>query len=47
VIEHVSHNCVSRATEEVSGRECFLAELEHQTELSAPGAVIVPIAILK
>jgi len=47
VIEHVSHNCVSRATVEMSGRECFLAELEHQTELSAPGAVIVPIAIVK
>jgi hypothetical protein len=47
LIEHVSHSCKSRAVEETSGRECFLAELEHQTELSSPGAVIVPIAILK
>jgi hypothetical protein len=47
LIEHVSHSCKSLATKDTSGRECFLTELEHQTELSAPGAVIVPIAILK
>jgi hypothetical protein len=29
------------------GRPCFLRKLEHQTELHAPGAVIVPIAIYK
>jgi hypothetical protein len=47
LIEHVSHNCTMQATQGTNGRDCFLAELEHQTELSAPGAVIVPIAILK
>jgi hypothetical protein len=47
LVEHVSHNCRSRAAQKESGRKCFLTELESETELSSPGAVIVPIAILK
>ncbi len=47
LIEHVSHNCRSEAGDGMSGRHCFLAELSRETELSAPGAVIVPIAIVK
>jgi hypothetical protein len=33
--------------EATEGSSCFIAELERQTEIEAPGAVIVPIAILK
>jgi hypothetical protein len=48
LIEHVSHSCKSQAgTLEITGRECFISELTEQTELAGPGAVIVPIAILK
>jgi hypothetical protein len=31
----------------IKGRECFLRKLERQTELYAPGAVILPVAIYK
>lgn len=58
LIEHVSHNCVTQRVEAVReelispypsirGRGCFLAKLKRQTELYAPGAVILPIAIYK
>jgi hypothetical protein len=47
LVEHVSHNCRSRAAKKETGRKCFLTELENETELPSPGAVIVPIAILK
>lgn len=58
LIEHVSHNCTTRRTGAerrespsrsrlIEGRACFLAKLKEQTELHAPGAVILPIAIYK
>jgi hypothetical protein len=56
LIEHVSHNCrAPRArsdafqlgSPEIEGRNCFLAKLKRQTELYAPGAVILPIAVYK
>jgi hypothetical protein len=56
LIEHVSHNCKTRRTDTepkksrsrlIEGRACFLAKLKRQTELYAPGAVILPIAIYK
>lgn len=58
LIEHVSHNCKTRSTageqrehpsrsKLIGGRACFLAKLKQQTELHAPGAVILPIAIYK
>jgi hypothetical protein len=48
LIEHVSHSCKSLSgDQQMTGRECFISELGQQTELSSPGAVIVPIAILK
>lgn len=58
LIEHVSHTCRTRDTSatqakqtsqtaSVEGRACFLAKLKRQTELYAPGAVILPIAIYK
>jgi len=33
--------------EKIVGRECFLRKLERQTELYAPGAVILPLAVYK
>jgi hypothetical protein len=58
LIEHVSHNCKTQRTggeqrehpsrsRLIGGRACFLAKLKRQTELYAPGAVILPIAIYK
>jgi hypothetical protein len=58
LIEHVSHSCITRPTEAevaehpsrgglIRGRACFLAKLRRQTELYAPGIVILPIAIYK
>jgi hypothetical protein len=59
LIEHVSHNCKLQAAEAdgdsdggqgskpLKGTECFVSELKKQTEVAAPAAVIVPIAILK
>jgi len=55
LIEHVSHNCKTRSDPEgftlgssvIEGRGCFLAKLKRQTELYAPGAVILPIAVYK
>jgi hypothetical protein len=58
LIEHVSHSCVTSSTEAevtenpsragpIRGRACFLAKLRRQTELYAPGIVILPIAIYK
>jgi hypothetical protein len=58
LIEHVSHNCktprnltTTKAnpphSSTIEGRACFLAKLKRQTELHAPGAVILPIAIYK
>jgi len=58
LIDHVSHNCKTRRTETerkehpsrsplIEGRHCFLAKLKRQTTLTAPGAVILPIAIYK
>jgi hypothetical protein len=36
-----------KQTEEILGRRCFLLKLERQTELYAPGAVILPLAVYK
>lgn len=58
LIKHVSHSCKTRRTDAegeehpsrsplIEGRACFLAKLKRQTELEAPGAVILPIAIYK
>ena len=54
LIDHVSHSCEmsdpeaeGKAADPLTGRDCFLRKLERQTELFAPGAVIVPIAIYK
>jgi hypothetical protein len=58
LIEQVSHNCStprSAGAQEkhpsrspvIKGRACFLAKLKRQTELYAPGAVILPIAVYK
>lgn len=57
LIEHVSHSCKTRSggaqakhsseSSSIEGRACFLAKLKRQTELYAPGAVILPIAIYK
>jgi hypothetical protein len=58
LINHVSHTCERQLVgdfggidadgpDKITGRECFISELDQQTELSAPGAVIVPIAIVK
>lgn len=57
LIEHVSHSCETSRSEgeseqppgdgTVAGRACFLAKLKRQTELYAPGAVILPIAVYK
>jgi hypothetical protein len=35
------------AEEKVKGRECFLLKLDRQTELYAPGALILPLAVYK
>jgi hypothetical protein len=48
LVNHVSHNCaVLVSKEKKKGRACFLANLEEQTQLRAPGAVILPIAVYK
>jgi hypothetical protein len=58
LIEQVSHNCKTRRTDAelnkhperdglIEGRDCFLAKLRRQTQLYAPGIVILPIAIFK
>jgi len=58
LIEHVSHGCLASAGEAeqekqpgsgayIEGKECFLEKLERQTEVSAPGLVILPVAIYK
>jgi hypothetical protein len=58
LIGNVSHNCKTTGAQiqsigpkssspSIEGRACFLAKLKRQTELHAPGAVILPIAIYK
>jgi hypothetical protein len=57
LIRHVSHNCKTQRAQRgggkrasstpIEGRHCFLAKLKRQTELYAPGAVILPIAVYK
>jgi hypothetical protein len=59
LINHVSHSCemprsddeLEELSEEISpmlrGRACFLHKLNRQTELFAPGAVVLPLAIYK
>lgn len=59
LIKHVSHSCATRRSKAelqkaqkdspraLKGRPCFLRKLARQTELHAPGAVILPIAIWK
>jgi hypothetical protein len=58
LIDHVSHSCRTRRTAaeleqdpslsgQIAGRACFLAKLTRQTQLYAPGAVILPLAVYK
>ncbi|HEX8753239.1 MAG TPA: hypothetical protein VF731_07470 [Solirubrobacterales bacterium] len=58
LIDHVSHSCRTRRTrleleedpaekKQIAGRACFLAKLRRQTQLYAPGAVILPLAVYK
>lgn len=48
LVNHVSHHCRVLVSEErKEGRACYLANLEEQTQLRAPGAVILPLAVYK
>ncbi|HEX2393383.1 MAG TPA: hypothetical protein VHI77_10750 [Solirubrobacterales bacterium] len=58
LIDHVSHSCRTRrsrveleadptAGKQIAGRACFLAKLKRQTQLYAPGALILPLAVYK
>ncbi|MDX6625975.1 MAG: hypothetical protein QOE56_964 [Solirubrobacterales bacterium] len=58
LIEKVSHSCRTPRTREelvgpdkpsklIEGRACFLAKLKRQTQLYAPGVVILPLAVYK
>ena len=46
LIDHLSHGCPGTQAGS-DRRECIIHKLEHQTELKAPGAVILPIAVYK
>lgn len=55
LIDNISHRCralwgkgqTSRSGKRIEGRHCFLARLKRDTRLSAPGMVILPVAIYK
>jgi hypothetical protein len=41
------HGLEEAQKEKIEGRECFLVKLDRQTELYAPGALILPLAVYK
>lgn len=55
LIDHVSHRCQARrgkgvahlANHPIEGRRCYLTRLRRETHLTAPGLVILPLAIYK